>query len=168
MKRSAINSWGPGAWTLLHTISFTYPVTPSIKERQNMYTFLMSFATVIPCVRCRTDFTDLLQSSLGKSGSSSAHLKSRDAFSKFMVDVHNSVNRRLKYKEVDYATVKRWYTQDSSTHTMIICVICIVVVCLIIVGMFKPATTSISQPRQTKQKTHHDNLAPTTVQRARK
>lgn len=138
MKRSAINSWGPGAWTLLHTISFTYPIAPNIQDMENMHSFLLSFALILPCARCRVEFIDLLKTSLGKTGITSVQLKSRDTFSRFMVDAHNSVNRRLNYKEVEYSTVKRWYTEQSNSYVSIAYVFGIVVVCLLVVRMITP------------------------------
>lgn len=112
MSRSSLQSWGPAAWTFLHTVSFAYPEEPTQRDRDDMYAFLDTFSRVIPCRRCRDDWQALMRERL-PSGAS-AHLDSRDALSRFVVDGHNAVNEKLGKKPVAYAKVAEWYTAPPS------------------------------------------------------
>lgn len=108
-NRSCIASWGPAGWTFLHTVSFAYPDRPSPTQRAQMYTFLHSFADVIPCADCRMHFRKLL-ADLGPSADESEILESRDACSRFLVHAHNSVNARLGRVRYAYDDVRKMYT----------------------------------------------------------
>ncbi|KAI5793716.1 hypothetical protein DFH27DRAFT_654633 [Peziza echinospora] len=43
---------GRATWTLLHTISATYPSSPTPAQKHDMFTFMTSFARVYPCWVC--------------------------------------------------------------------------------------------------------------------
>ena len=38
--------WGPVAWTLLHTISFNYPVNPTLEQKHQYRDFILSLQHV--------------------------------------------------------------------------------------------------------------------------
>lgn len=147
MARSAIGSWGPSAWTYLHTVSFSYAETPNDDDRQRMYEFMHSFAAVLPCKRCRLDWQEYIKTHLSSPFSDA--LASRDAFSRFVVDGHNYVNRKLKKNVVPYETVREWYTpaagreaafvtQPSKDRSFTFCVVCALTVSAIIWLLLKP------------------------------
>ena len=74
-----------------------------------MFAFLHAFAKVLPCKRCSTEFRALMTEHLGAHPTNSAHLDSRDALSRFVVDMHNRVNERLGRRPVSYEQARRWY-----------------------------------------------------------
>ena len=45
--------WGPGMWHYLHTMSFNYPVEPTIKDKNHYRDFMLSLQHVLPCKYCR-------------------------------------------------------------------------------------------------------------------
>ena len=109
----SISKWGPGGWNFLHAVSFTYPEVPSHTDKQEMLQFLFSFTNVIPCLRCRRDFKQMLNKYLNE-GIHSEHLKSRDKLSRFVVQVHNKVNKKLFKKELSYEKVVQLYYGTNS------------------------------------------------------
>lgn len=109
-SRSAITSWGPATWTLYHAVSFKYPTDPSDDDRHKAFEFLYGVARMLPCVHCRTHWTEYLEAHVASAYS--IHLASRDAFSRFLVDGHNEVNRRLNRPTVPYEVVRAWYIHD--------------------------------------------------------
>ena len=111
MNRSAIKSWGPAAWTFLHTISFAYPESPTTAQKEEMLAFLMAFASVIPCARCRTDWNAFMSENM--TDASSTHLASRDALAHFIVDGHNRVNEKLKRNTYSFSRVELLYTGEQ-------------------------------------------------------
>lgn len=94
--------WGPSAWDFLHTISFDYPEVPSPDDKKNMLIFLNSLSKVLPCSWCRKHFNETLKKN-------PPELQSRESFSRWFVDVHNSVNKRLKKPEYSYNDARKKY-----------------------------------------------------------
>ena len=79
--------WGPHLWDFLHTISFNYPNNPSINDMNNNLTFLKSLENVIPCDLCKNHYKKSLKQSPPK-------LDSKISFIKWVIDLHNEVNKR--------------------------------------------------------------------------
>ena len=86
--------WGPSIWHFLHTMSFNYPVKPTIKHKKDYKKFIMSLGKILPCRHCRENFPKNLKSiPLTESA-----LKNRHNFSKWMYNFHEQVNKMLKKK----------------------------------------------------------------------
>eukprot|EP01047_Picozoa_sp_COSAG01_P058519 COSAG01_NODE_6907_length_3444_cov_2.575187_1_plen_229_part_00 len=99
--------WGPMLWTVLHIISFNYPVNPTEEQKKYYYNFVLGLQHVLPCGACRTNMPENLHKvpfTVEKS------LRDRRAFSKWMYDFHNEVNRSLgKKTEQSFAEVQEMY-----------------------------------------------------------
>ena len=106
--------WGPCAWQFMHAISFRYPMSsPSTEQKQSAYNFLSSLKYLLPCVKCRQHFTTYFDDPVyGIDGVGSAHLKGRQHLSKWLVDLHNDVNRRLDKTQMHYDEVAKQYAGD--------------------------------------------------------
>lgn len=50
--------WGPSAWTFLMYIAMAYPDNPSNGEKEYMKLFLKSMGNVLPCEKCRVNFSN--------------------------------------------------------------------------------------------------------------
>ena len=98
--------WGPPLWHFLHTMSFNYPVDPTEEDKVNYKQYIMSMGKILPCKYCRDNFKKNIKSvPLNKSS-----LKNREAFSKWMFDFHNEVNKSLKKPiHKDYYKVREIY-----------------------------------------------------------
>lgn len=83
-------AWGPSAWTLLHSVSFAYPLVPTAEEQQHMLQFVHSLRHVLPCAACKEDFGSILE-----RNPLERHLHSREALARWMNGVHNEVNTKL-------------------------------------------------------------------------
>jgi hypothetical protein len=98
--------WGPMQWSMLHIISFNYPVKPTNTDKLHYYEYIMSLQNVLPCKACRENLTINLKAL--KFGQSK--LKDRDTFSRFIYDLHNHVNVMLgKAKYLTYEEVRDRY-----------------------------------------------------------
>ena len=107
MSRADIAVWGPCGWNFIHAMSFAYSISPSFSERTQMFTFLHSFAQVLPCLRCRVHFIKLLNTYLPTV--SSEHLETRESLVRFLVDAHNMVNKRIAKKTMEFEQVMSLY-----------------------------------------------------------
>jgi|1048.fasta_scaffold08234_5 hypothetical protein len=97
--------WGPPLWFFLHTMSLNYPLKPTIKDKEHYYNFMLGLQYVIPCGICRQNFVQ----NIDKLAFSKKHLRSRSTFSKFMVDLHNLVNRETGKKKIPYTKAISYY-----------------------------------------------------------
>ena len=101
-----VSVWGPSIWHSLHTMSFNYPVKPSIEDKTHYRNFIINLQHVLPCKYCRINLkTNLKQLPLKMS-----HMKDRDSFSKYVYDLHELVNKMLNKKSgLEYCDVRERY-----------------------------------------------------------
>ena len=105
---SRLAQWGPAGWTFLHSIGFSYPeATPTVEEKESMYKFLVHTGAVLPCRRCRRHYAAFVRARL--SDPYCAVLANRESLSRFLVDLHNDVNRRLGRPEMSFERVRALY-----------------------------------------------------------
>ena len=98
--------WGPSTWHLLHTMSFNYPVNPNCDEKKNYRDFVLSLKNILPCGKCREN----LCKNFRKLPLTWKHMTSRDTFSKYVYNLHETINRMLKKKSgLTYKDVKERY-----------------------------------------------------------
>lgn len=91
--------WGPHFWNVLNSIALTYPENPDVQEQQHVINFITNLQHILPCEKCREHFKENLKKfPLTEAATSGENL------TKWVIDVHNSVNqsngkRTLSYKE---------------------------------------------------------------------
>lgn len=104
--------WGPAYWKVAHTVTFLYPTkSPSQQDKDKVRAFFVVFPAMLPCSICTGHFIATLEDIHPLTDEV---LSSRDTLSRWLVDVHNSVNARTGKPKVDYETVKTFYLKDSS------------------------------------------------------
>jgi hypothetical protein len=82
--------WGPFVWYVLHIISFNYPINPSQFEKTAYREFYMNVKNVLPCESCRRHYSTYLS-----IYPISPHMDSRATLIKWVIQVHNFVNKQL-------------------------------------------------------------------------
>lgn len=111
--------WGPMMWSYLHTMSFNYPVHPTEDDKKHYRDFIISLQYVLPCKYCRMN----LANNLKKNPIKPCHMANRDTFSRYVYDLHETVNKMLKKKvHLTYCEVRDRYenfrarcTQETPT-----------------------------------------------------
>lgn len=102
-----VRIWGPKAWDFMHTVTFAYPENnPSDLDKQNIIQFFQSIANNLPCKQCKFHFSKLLEEY-------PIPAENRETLSKWLVDRHNDVNKRLGKPIYPYEFVIKKY-QDMS------------------------------------------------------
>ena len=99
-------NWGNNCWRFLHSSSFAWPDHPTPAQCESATKFYESLGDVLPCPKCRRHYNSHIQQNPPK-------VRSREELSRWLVDIHNAVNRQNGKEEVDYDTVKRHYLYDS-------------------------------------------------------
>ena len=98
--------WGPSLWHYLHTMSFNYPIHPTVQDKKHYKEFILALKYVLPCKYCRINLKDNLKNiPLTKKA-----LKNRRNFSKWLYCLHEHVNKMLKKKSgLSYCDVRDRY-----------------------------------------------------------
>ena len=106
--------WGPLAWTFLHTMSFNYPVNPTPNEKKYYRDYVLNLQHVLPCKYCRINLTNNLK----KKPLQMCHMKNRDTFSRYIYDLHETVNKMLNKKShLTFCQVRERYENFRSRCT---------------------------------------------------
>ena len=106
--------WGPAMWHYLHTMSFNYPVEPTQENKKHYRDFVLNLRNVLPCKYCRIN----LANNLKKKPLQMCHMKSRETFSRYIYELHETVNRMLNKKSnLTYCDVRERYEHFRSRCT---------------------------------------------------
>jgi len=98
------NLWGPHLWFSLHTMSFNYPVNPTIEDKKNYNFFFTSLKGVIPCSICKKNYIrHLIEHPIDN------YLNSKEDLVKWVIDMHNMVNTETGKKNYSYNTIIKMY-----------------------------------------------------------
>ena len=98
--------WGPAQWHMLHTISFNYPVKPTLEEKKQYRNYVISLQNILPCGACRKN----LKMNFKKLPLSMKYMESRDSFSRYIYNLHELVNKMLKKtSNLTYCDVRERY-----------------------------------------------------------
>ena len=98
--------WGPALWHYLHTMSFNYPINPTMAEKKNYRYFILSLKNVLPCKYCR----DNLKKNFKAHPLMMCHMKNRETFSRYIYKLHEIINKMLgKNSGLTYCDVRERY-----------------------------------------------------------
>ena len=106
--------WGPAMWHYIHTMSFNYPVKPTIEDKKHYKDFIYNLKNVLPCKYCRIN----LKNNLIKKPLKLCHLKNRETFSRYIYELHEIINKMLNKKSnLTYCDVRERYEHFRSRCT---------------------------------------------------
>lgn len=101
--------WGRHIWKSLHLISLGYPSKPDINDKKNYYAFYINVGNVLPCETCRINY----KKHLNELPLDDVVLSSREALVKWVIDLHNIVNRDLGKKIIPYHEALRLISDEK-------------------------------------------------------
>lgn len=91
--------WGESAWIFGHSITFGYPINPTIEQINNYKNYFTLLGDVLPCKYCRESYKKFITT--GETELTNDKLKNRETLTKWFYNIHNKVNEKL---EIDYGT----------------------------------------------------------------
>lgn len=124
--------WGPGAWTFLHSITFTYPHKPDYNTRKEFYNFFDNLKNVLPCNICMSHYKKHL-----KDSPLINHLDSKEDLIKWLINIHNKINelngkRIWKYEEVIHYYDKLYEHPNKKIEKQYTFIIILLIILLLI------------------------------------
>ena len=108
MKTIGPNVWGPHGWKFMHYVSLGYPQEPTENDKRNYKDFYTSLQNVLPCVTCPGTY----QKNLSELPIDNA-LQSRDSLVKWVIDIHNKVNKETNKRELGYDEAIQLYLTEE-------------------------------------------------------
>ena len=87
--------WGKHVWKSLHYIAHAFPEQPSEQQKQAALQVMQSLAHLLPCAKCREHYAAYL-------AEAPPNVESREAFARYLNQLHNKVNARLDKEQVSY------------------------------------------------------------------
>jgi hypothetical protein len=130
------DEWGPPAWRFMHYITMAYPDNPTNIDKQNMKSFFSSIGYILPCEKCRLNFSRHTSS----YPLNDDVLSSRFDLVNWLINVHNEVNKMNGKKVLSYDEVMELYLYKKhdnclivNTRTAVIIVSIIIIIILIII-----------------------------------
>ena len=102
--------WGPSGWCLLHLIAAN-PKQESPKAIKEWFELL---EYVLPCKYCRASFHDYLK----LQPLTMATVTNREAFSRWLFDIHNRVNGKLRDQDLLTAEDPTWASVRAKYYNM--------------------------------------------------
>jgi hypothetical protein len=98
--------WGPVLWFYLHIMSFNYPNNPTQEQKNHYKDFIYNLRFVLPCKYCRIN----LMNNLKEHPITNDDLKNRETFSRYIYNLHNTINKMLNKKiKISYEEVRDKY-----------------------------------------------------------
>jgi len=109
-----VKIWGPLQWTFLHTMSFNYPIHPSLQDKNHYRNYILNLQYILPCKYCIINLTNNFK----KKPLQMCHMESRETFSRYIYELHELVNKMLKKKShLTYCDVRERYEHFRSRCT---------------------------------------------------
>jgi hypothetical protein len=106
--------WGPSMWHVLHTMSFNYPVKPTVEDKHHYRDYVLNLRWTLPCGKCRNNFKTNQQ----KLPLLMKHMACRATFSRYIYDLHELINTMLKKKSgLTYEMARERYEHFRSRCT---------------------------------------------------
>jgi len=123
--------WGKHGWIFLHYVTFNYPINPTQQDIDNYYDFFYSLKFVLPCDICKKHYSNnLLKHNLIGA------LKSRNLLIRWLIDIHNEVNKELGKPILSYdkALIKLDKVDKNNINIsyIVIIITMIIIMCKII------------------------------------
>ncbi|CAH6421421.1 Erv1/Alr family sulfhydryl oxidase [uncultured virus] len=131
--------WGPSGWMFLHSITFAYPTCPNNNDKKNMIQFITSLQYVLPCSKCSENFKKHLKI----HPITDEILSSKDKLIKWMIDMHNEVNKITGEKQFTYDQVIKIYSNkynnsnSNKNWIIFLVIICIFFIIIFIIYFYK-------------------------------
>lgn len=125
--------WGACAWSTIHNIALGYPKRPTAEHRRQYAAFFESLKYVLPCLKCRENFTRHMT----HASPSSALAQGQDALFDWTVRLHNIVNGELGKRRIDVRAARAMYRSGvTSQKDRLATALLVLALAMVIASMF--------------------------------
>lgn len=108
--KNRIKKYWTTLWNLFHTITYLYPDNPTLLSQKRITIFFDNLGERISCPECRKHYSEYI-----KLHSINNIPNNRDSYVKWLVDLHNDVNKRLEKPTLSYDQVQKIHNNVLKT-----------------------------------------------------
>lgn len=130
------NIWGPHAWHFLHTVTLTYPINPTQKQKKNYKLFFHNLVNILPCSNCSINYNHHINQLPIEP-----FLKNRKTLVSWLIQIHNMTNKHLNKNTfftlnnfTEY--YKKIYSTSNNTYSYLSFIFYIITFIIIITLLF--------------------------------
>ena len=123
--------WGKHGWFFLHSIVNAYPRNPTTADKKNMLNFFMYTQRVLPCFKCRENFAK----HLNKYPLTDKILSSDKKLAKWLIDIHNEVNKLTHKKVLTYEEATKIHRTYQIHHNKTISFIVVTLLLIVTIAL---------------------------------
>jgi len=105
------NGYMQKIWKLLHETSFKYLDHPTDEEANKVFNFFNNDVKRIPCSTCRAHYNEYL-----KTRDLKEEVKSKIKLVKWLIDLHNNINKSNNKSSMSYKEVFELYNEDYNEY----------------------------------------------------
>ena len=105
------SKWGPIYWNYIHAVSIYYPDNPTKKNKEDHLQLIYKFMDTVPCGDCQNEIKLLITDKNLWTA-----LESKDKIVKYLFNIHNIINKRLKKKQIRLVDFYKKYSFNDSTN----------------------------------------------------
>lgn len=130
--------WGPHVWIFLHSVTLNYPIKPTDVDKQNIQNFFIVVPEILPCPKCREHF----RGHYSKNPLTDEILSSKEKLVKWLISIHNSVNKMNGKPEMTYESFLKMYDEmynrkpQCNDYMRIIYILIIILIIIMIPVIF--------------------------------
>ena len=124
--------WGPGGWLFLHSITLNYPENPSDKDKMFHKNFFLNLQNVLPCPNCSRHYSINL-----KKYPIDEALENKELLTKWLINIHNEVNKANFKKIYTYEEVIQKYDNLYKGSNIINNIFIVIVIALLIYFIYR-------------------------------
>lgn len=129
--------WGHSAWEFLFYVALSYSNNPSIEEQNNMKNFFLATGKILPCQKCRINFSNHLK----KFPLNDYVLSNRDNLINWLVTINNEVRTLNGTNKLTANEILSRYVGEKTNgidyKTSLICVLSLLIIICILIFFVK-------------------------------
>ncbi len=97
--------WGGPAWTFLYSVAEGYGNYPTMEEKREMYKFISSLNTALPCKKCRDNFNNYELPEFDWK-----YLQNSETLKEWISEMERRVDKRKEYDREDMYNQENYNT----------------------------------------------------------
>jgi len=105
--------WGPNGWFFIDSICLSYPLNPTLSEKEQYKNFFYSFPIILPCSKCRIHFNEYLMT----NPLDEQILSSKENLINWILIAHNRIRKKSIKLEEYFSYYNDRYNMNVKNET---------------------------------------------------
>ena len=125
--------WGPHAWFFIESCIMAYPNNPNDNEKQKMKEFLNLLQYILPCEKCRYNYSNHLK----QYPLTDIILSNKDKLLEWSINIHNLTNNNNLTIDSVLKYYNNKYNTNNNNNSLYLFIIIIFILLFILYNKYK-------------------------------